>query len=140
MIHQLRLILRPIVFINLILSCFMAFCGFYALMYNENNESLSFFKTMAVILLVSIVLAFFSKSRDKKTITIRSGFVLVVFIWVFTCIVGALPYYVSGSIPDIYDAFFESVSGFTTVGASILSDIEGLPKSIQLWRAISHGV
>lgn len=138
MIHQLRLILRPIVFINLLLSCFMAFCGFYALMYNESNESLSFFKTMAVILLVSIVLAFFSKSRDKKTITIRSGFVLVVFIWVFTCIVGTLPYYVSGSIPDIYDAFFESVSGFTTVGASILSDIERLPKSIQLWRAISH--
>lgn len=140
MIHQLRLILRPIVFINLILSCFMAFCGFYALMYNENNESLSFFKTMAVILLVSIVLAFFSKSRDKKTITIRSGFVLVVFIWVFTCIVGALPYYVSGALPNIYDAIFESVSGFTTVGASILSDIESLPKSIQLWRAISHWI
>lgn len=120
MIHQLRLILRPIVFINLILSCFMAFCGFYAFMYNENNEAASFFKTTAVIILLSAVLAFFSKSRGKKTITIRSGFVLVVFIWVFTCIVGAFPYYVSGAILNIYDALFESISGFTTVGASIL--------------------
>ena len=110
MIHQLRLILRPIVFINLILSCFMAFCGFYAFMYNENNEAVSFLKTMAVIILLSIVLAFFSKSRDKKTITIRSGFVLVVLIWIFTCVTGAMPYYVSGAVPNIYDALFESVS------------------------------
>lgn len=140
MIHQLRLILRPIVFINLLLSCFMAFCSIYAFMYNENNEAVSFLKTMAVIILLSAVLAFFSKSRDKKTITIRSGFVLVVFIWVFTCIVGTLPYYVSGAIPNVYDALFESVSGFTTAGASILSDIEALPKSMQLWRAITHWI
>ena len=90
MIHQLRLILRPIVFINLLLSCFMAFCSIYAFMYNENNEAVSFLKTMAVIILLSAVLAFFSKSRDKKTITIRSGFVLVVLIWIFTCVTGAI--------------------------------------------------
>ncbi len=140
MIHQLRLILRPIVFINLILSCFMGFCGLYALIYSEHNEAVSFFQTMAVIIILSAVFAFFSKSREKKSITIRSGFVLVVFIWVFTCIVGALPYYVSGAMSNIYDAIFESSSGFTTVGASILSDIEGLPKSILLWRAISHWI
>lgn len=116
----------------------MVFCGIYALIYGETKQALAFFETMAVVVLVSAVLAFFSKSREKKTITIRSGFVLVVSIWIFTCVIGAVPYYVSHAVPDIYDAFFESVSGFTTVGASILSDIEGLPYSVQLWRAISH--
>ncbi len=140
MIHQLRLILRPIVFINLILSCFMIFCGIFAFFNNEINEVLSFLKSALLIIILSSIMAFFSRSRAKKTITIRSGFVLVVFIWVFTCITGALPYYVSKSIPSIYDALFESISGFTTVGASILSDIESLPLSMQLWRAISHWI
>ena len=140
MIHQLRLILRPIVFINIILSCFMIFCGIYAYAYNEVNEAMSFLKTTGTAVVLSLIMALFSKSREKKTITIRSGFVLVVLIWIFTCVTGTLPYYVSGAIPNIYDALFESVSGFTTAGASILSDIEGLPRSMQLWRAITHWI
>lgn len=140
MIHQLRLILRPIIFINLLLSILMILCGVYGILHGEYVSAVSFFQSTAVAVVLSIIMGIFSKSREKKTITIRSGFVLVVLIWIFTCVIGAVPYYLSGSIPKIVDALFESVSGFTTVGASILTDIESLPSSILLWRALTHWI
>lgn len=140
MIHQLRLILRPIIFINILLSIFMAACGIYGLLVSEYIAALAFFKTTAGAIILSGFMAMFSKSREKKIITIRTGFVLVVLIWVFTCVIGAVPYYLSHAMPNFVDALFESVSGFTTVGASILSDIERLPSSILLWRAITHWI
>ncbi len=140
MIHQLRLILRPIIFINLLLSILMILCGVYGILHGEYVSAVSFFQSTAVAVVLSIIMGIFSKSREKKTITMRSGFVLVVLIWIFTCVIGAVPYYLSGSIPKIVDALFESVSGFTTVGASILTDIESLPSSILLWRALTHWI
>ena len=140
MIHQLRLILRPIIFINLLLSVLMVLCGVYGLLNHEREAAVSFFQSTAFAIVLSIIMGMFSKSREKKIITIRSGFVLVVLVWIFTCFIGAVPYYLSGSIPKIVDALFESVSGFTTVGASILTDIESLPSSILLWRALTHWI
>lgn len=140
MIHQLRLILRPIIFINLLLSILMILCGIFALINHEIPSALAFFETTGATIVLSSLMATFSKSREKKIITIRSGFVLVVLIWIFTCVIGAVPYYLSKSIPSMVDALFESVSGFTTVGASILTDIEGLPTSMLLWRALTHWI
>lgn len=140
MIHQLRLILRPIIFINLLLSILMIICGIFALINNEIPSALAFFETTGATIVLSGLMAVFSKSREKKIITIRSGFVLVVLIWIFTCVIGAVPYYLSKAIPSMVDALFESVSGFTTVGASILTDIEGLPTSMLLWRALTHWI
>lgn len=138
MINQLKIVLRPVIVVNLFLSLFMILCGIYGIVLGEYNASAAFFKTTALMIFISIMFAVFSMSRVKAVLTIRSGFVLVVLVWLLTCIVGAFPYYISGSINNIYDAFFESVSGFTTTGASILSNVEGLPKSIQLWRALTH--
>lgn len=140
MIHQLRLILRPIIFINLLLSVLMVLCGVYGLLNHEREAAVSFFQSTAFAIVLSIIMGMFSKSREKKIITIRSGFVLVVLIWIFTCVIGAVPYYLSKAIPSMVDALFESVSGFTTVGASILTDIESLPSSMLLWRALTHWI
>jgi trk system potassium uptake protein TrkH len=71
-------------------------------------------------------------------ITVSQGFLLVFLTWVFACLLGALPYFFSGYIPNFTDAVFESVSGFTTTGISILKDIEILPKPLLFWRAITH--
>ncbi|MDR2246973.1 MAG: TrkH family potassium uptake protein [Treponema sp.] len=71
-------------------------------------------------------------------ITVERGFLLVFLVWVFAGLLGALPYFLSGYIPDFTDAVFESVSGFTTTGASILKDIERLPKPLLFWRALTH--
>jgi trk system potassium uptake protein TrkH len=70
--------------------------------------------------------------------TVKRGFLTVFLAWAVTCLLGALPYYCSGYIPDFTDAVFESVSGFTTTGATVLRDIEVLPRWLLFWRALTH--
>ena len=76
--------------------------------------------------------------KYKMNLTLRSTFVVVACAWIFTSLFGALPLYVSGAIPSFTDAFYESVSGFTTTGATILSDVEALPRCMNLWRCMTH--
>ena len=70
----------------------------------------------------------------------REGFVCVSFCWIILSLLGALPFCVSGAIPNYIDALFETVSGFTTTGASILSNVEALPKGLSYWRSFTHWV
>lgn len=72
--------------------------------------------------------------------SIRESFIIVVLGWVIMGLVGVIPYQVTGSIPSFTNAFFESFSGFTTTGSSILADIEALPKSILFWRSETHWI
>ena len=90
------------------------------------------FLELVVSLLMGLV-----KPRSK-IILAKEGFVIVALSWIFMSFFGCLPFVFSGAIPNILDAFFETVSGFTTTGATILTDIEALPKSILLWRSFTH--
>ena len=65
---------------------------------------------------------------------------IVVLGWLFMTFFGSLPYLISGSIPTITNAFFETMSGFTTTGSTILNDIEALPKSILFWRSMTQWI
>ena len=76
--------------------------------------------------------------HDVKVIYAREGFVTVALSWVFLSLVGSLPFVISGEIPSFIDAFFETVSGFTTTGASIVPAVEELSKGILYWRSFSH--
>ena len=76
----------------------------------------------------------------SKVIYAKEGFVIVSLAWVVLSAVGALPFYISGEIPSYIDAFFETVSGFTTTGASILTDVEAMSKGLLLWRSFTHWV
>ncbi len=78
-----------------------------------------------------------SASRELKK---RDGYLVVTLGWVVMSLFGTLPYLISGSIPNFTDAFFETMSGFTTTGASILNDIEAMPKGILLWRSLSQWI
>lgn len=77
---------------------------------------------------------------ESKRIYARDGFVLVSLAWIFMSVFGALPFTLSGAIPSYVDAFFETVSGFTTTGATILTDIESIPNSLLFWRAFTNWV
>ncbi len=77
---------------------------------------------------------------ETKTIYAREGFAIVSLSWILMSVFGALPFVISGAIPSFVDALFETVSGFTTTGASILSNIEVLPKSILFWRSFTHWI
>ena len=79
-------------------------------------------------------------TREKKELGLRDGFVIVALGWFFMALFGALPYFFSGAIPSFTDAFFESMSGFTTTGATVLNEIEKLPKALLFWRAFTHWI
>ena len=68
----------------------------------------------------------------------KEALMIVALLWVIYPVAGALPFWLSGEIPSFVDAVFESVSGFTTTGSTILTDIESLPKSMLFWRSFSH--
>jgi trk system potassium uptake protein TrkH len=85
------------------------------------------------------LLFFIGTKRDKEThLNHRDGVAIVTLGWIAAGLVGAIPFLLSGSIPNFTNAYFESISGFTTTGASILTNIEGLPKSILMWRSITQ--
>jgi trk system potassium uptake protein TrkH len=78
------------------------------------------------------------RAELPQEVTTREGFVAVVAVWVAGSFLGAMPFWLSGEIPSLVDAWFETVSGLTTTGASILTHIEALPKSLLLWRSLTH--
>ena len=109
-----------------------------ALLFHEKGAALS----LAVSALLAIVLGHIVKPRKPKSKVFfaKEGFVSVALCWIIISIFGGLPFLFSGSIANPVDAIFESVSGFTTTGASILSDIEALPKGILFWRSFTHWI
>ncbi|MBR5155043.1 MAG: TrkH family potassium uptake protein [Clostridia bacterium] len=91
---------------------------------------------------ICFVLGFLLKSIkvNNRSMYAKEGLVTVSLSWILLSIFGALPFIVSGSIPNYIDALFETVSGFTTTGATILTDVEVLPKSMLLWRSFTHWI
>ncbi len=85
-------------------------------------------------------LLMFLTRNHKKEIQKKEGYVVVTFGWIFMSLSGCLPYIFSGAIPSLTDAFFETMSGYTTTGASIVNDIEALPNGILFWRSMTHWI
>ena len=107
-------------------------------LYGEESGSV-FFDCQCVFLEI-LFLIFGKKPPEGKTIYGKEGFVIVGIAWILWSLFGALPFFLSGSIPNYLDAFFETVSGFTTTGSTILTDIEILPKGISFWRSLTHWI
>ena len=103
----------------------------------EGSSAYGFLLTMGLLLLVSALLALWSRNATRDFYA-REGLICVGSSWILLSIFGCLPFVFSGSIPNFVDALFETVSGFTTTGASILSDVESMPKGILYWRSFSH--
>jgi trk system potassium uptake protein TrkH len=95
------------------------------------------------IVIAASLPAFFSLRKNRPRIRTRDGFLLVFLAWVFMSLLGAMPFYLSAEVPGsvhFVDAFFESACGFTTTGATTIADVEALPKSLLLWRSMSHWI
>ncbi len=97
----------------------------------------AFMWSLGIIAAVSGALMFLCRG-SKNRFYAKEGMACVGLSWFFMSLLGCLPFYISGVIPNFVDAFFEIVSGFTTTGASILPAVEGLPKGILYWRSFSH--
>lgn len=113
-------------------------CAGISLHYKE-AEYVCFLEAAAVNAIVGILLLLLGKGRTMQ-ITRRDGYFVVSASWLFFTFFGMLPYYLSGSIPSLTDAFFETMSGFTTTGATILDDIEALPYGLLFWRSLTQWI
>lgn len=108
--------------------------------------SLFFQDGCASTFLISILLCLFVgtflcfRAPKNKEMFAKEGFITVALSWLLISIFGAIPFYISDFIPEYYNAFFETVSGFTTTGASILTDVEILPESLLMWRSFTHWI
>lgn len=108
-----------------------------SLIYGEHIEYV-FLIVIGLLVMTGLIMSL-PKIENRK-IYAREGFVIVSLSWVLMSIFGALPFVISGAIPSFVDAIFETVSGFTTTGATILNEIESLPKSILFWRSFTHWI
>jgi trk system potassium uptake protein len=103
------------------------------------NDGVITHKLMIVGTLILIAAPAFLILRDEKAeYSLKDGFIIVGLSWVIVSALGALPYWITGSLPTFVDAMFESMSGFTTTGASVCKDVEILPHSILFWRSLTH--
>lgn len=94
----------------------------------------------AIVTMLVGVLGMFYTRNHKKQVKRKEGYIIVTFGWLVMSASGMLPYLFSGTIPDLTNAFFETISGYTTTGASVVDDIEALPEGILLWRSLTHWI
>ena len=130
--------------IRLILAWVLKFVGVFFLLpcvvavFYQESVGIYYFATALCSLLLGILLGI--KKPEKKVFFAREGFVTVALCWIVVSIVGAVPFYASGEIPVFINALFESVSGFTTTGASALTDVEALSRTAIFWRSLAIGL
>lgn len=109
-----------------------------SVLYGETVTVAAFAGTIALCAVLGFALRL--RKPQNKVMYIREGFVIAALTWIVISAFGALPFVFSGAIPSYVDALFEIVSGFTTTGASVVADVEALPKGIIFWRSFSHWI
>lgn len=134
---NVKSISRTVGLILLITGAFQIFPLLIAVIDREPKNILAYVESLCLILLVGGALVLFSRGGNRM-FSAQEGFAATGLSWIFMSAFGALPFFLSGQIPSYVDAFFEMVSGFTTTGASILTDVEALSRCNLFWRSFSH--
>lgn len=134
-----KLVLHIISLVIIFESLFMFLATLVSFYYHEQIRFI-FSETFLSVGALGLALNILTHKQRNIEPTPRESFLIVTLSWLTLGLVGAVPYIDTHSIPDFTNAFFESISGFTTTGSSILTDIEALPKSILFWRAETHWI
>jgi trk system potassium uptake protein TrkH len=125
-------------YILLIISGCMILPAAIAVMHGEKNEFFAILISIGIAVVIFLIIKYFSGKSNSDNLSTRDGFLFVTLSWITASMIGALPYYISGTIPSFTDAYFETISGFSTTGATILTQIEILPRSLLFWRSLTH--
>lgn len=126
---------------GLLLLCngfFMVVAGIVSAVYKD-GVTMDIALAAIVTMLVGLLAMVYTRGHDKE-VKRKEGYLIVTFGWIVMSASGVLPYLFSGSISNVTDAFFETISGYTTTGASILNNIEALPEGILFWRSLTHWI
>ncbi|MBR3615343.1 MAG: TrkH family potassium uptake protein [Bacteroidaceae bacterium] len=132
-----KAIFRIIGFLLLFEALSLLSCIPVALYYGEPTEYLLL--SVAAMVVSGSFFAYICRKAGRN-VSRKDGYIVVTVIWIIFSLFGSLPYMLSGYIPSFTDAFYETMSGFTTTGSSILSNIESLPNSLLFWRALTHWI
>ncbi len=135
---NIKIIFQMMGFLLIFNGLFMFIAGFVSLLYKEDATQ-GVFIAGVITVVVGLLFRFVTKGF-KKEIQKREGYIVVALGWVFMSLSGSLPYLFTESIPSFTNAFFETISGYTTTGASILDDIESIPKGVLFWRSTTHWI
>jgi len=108
-------------------------------LYYGGSDAYALLLSALLMIVVGLLVWFFNKKQSKE-LGVREGFTIVGLGWVVASLFGCLPFVLSGAIPDFTDAYFETISGFTTTGATILTDIEVLPHGLLFWRSLTQWI
>jgi len=134
-----KAILRLLALLLVMIAGFMLLMAAVSAYFREDSRVLRAFVLPAVGCVLFCAFAFaLTPGKERPYFSARSGYLFVSLAWVAASAVGALPFILSGAIGSYTDAFFETMSGFTTTGASVFKDVEVLPRSILLWRSTTH--
>ena len=134
---NLRVVFRFVTVLLVVVSVFMLTSLIWAVVDHEEGTMWAFLLPVTVLVPIGVVYLRVSSS-EYDTVSTRDGFLMVSLGWISVSLFGAIPFVLSGAIPSYVDAVFETMSGFTTTGASILTNIEGLPRSLLFWRSLTH--
>jgi trk system potassium uptake protein TrkH len=118
-------------------AAFMLLPSICAIIYKEKSI-FAFLITIVICLFIGIPLSL--RKPKNRVFFAKEGFLIVALAWIVISIMGALPFYISGQIPSYVDALFEIISGFTTTGSSILTDIEAMDYCMLFWRSFAHWI
>jgi trk system potassium uptake protein TrkH len=136
---NIKVILKMIGAVAVLIGVAMVPSLIVSLLYGETALTRVFLLIIVAQVICGLLL-FLVARQTRGHIRIRDGLLSVAVCWIVTCLLGALPYTISGVIPSYLDAFFEAASGFTTTGVSLISDMSTLPKSLLFWRAMSNWI
>lgn len=109
-------------------------------LYYQEGDLWAILQSAAITAVSGFLMWSFTRKGQSKELKKRDGYLVVTFGWLIMSFFGSLPYIMSGSIPDFTDAFFETISGFSTTGATILTDIESVHKGILFWRSLTQWI
>ena len=125
--------------ITAILNGLFMFIAFPFSYFNDESQANGILNAGIITVFIGLILFFFNKPKSTN-IQKKEGYLIVTLGWLTLSFTGMLPYLLSGAIPNITDAFFETLSGYSTTGSSILTDIESMPKGILFWRSATHWI
>ena len=109
-----------------------------ALYYKETKAVMSLLVCALPMIIIGVLVIKLTPKEDNTVLRMRDGFFIVAAAWIAMSALGGMPFVISGSIPNFFDAFFETASGFTTTGSTILTNIEAMPKGMLFWRSFTH--